>query len=423
MTAPFKVPKGDPGALRREAARLGRAAEDLLRASKQVEAHAVTALNGWTGIHAAMFAVSAGGTFTALEVEGNALKAVSQGVKRYAAALEKAQKEMRDWIIRGYEDDERELAKPGLSAERQSYLRGRLFTFWPQMAEGNKGDLLRDGDKATAPLYALAQLKLEKKADPDPKGLLDRFRHSAQYKGYAAFKGATDPVLAFLGLLDGGTKAATVFQYLKQGVLGKMAKRKLSRAELEKALITQLWREGGTPRGELGARARELAGKIAAANQRVETAERIMAEARPQLAADLGEGLAAGRYAKVAKGLAKGSAVLGIIAGVDDILNNQDTGWVRTGNYVAGGSGIAGGLLVLFGGVIGSFTGATEAVVITGLALGTISAGWTFGKWGVEKGKENKQARGVGNWLKKHTTDKAADGWRKLTWSLTHPAR
>ncbi|MFI9593807.1 hypothetical protein [Nonomuraea sp. NPDC052265] len=422
MAAPFKVPKGDPGTIRREAGRVGQAAADMARASQQVEAHAVTALNGWTGIHAAMFAVSAGGTFTALETQGNAVKAVSQGLKKYAGILEKAQHDIRFWS-REYEKDERELAKPGLTAEQKDNLQYNLRDRYPYFVKRAEEDLAENGDKATAPLALLRQLKLEKKADPDPKGLLDRFERTAQYKGYAAFKGATDPVLAFLGLLDGGTKAGTVYQYLKQGVLGKMAKRKLSRAELEKALINQIWREGGTPRGELGARARELAAKITAANQRVETAERIMAEARPQLAADLGEGLAAGRYAKVAKGLAKGSAVLGIIAGIDDLLYNRDTGWVRTGNYVAGGSGIAGGLLVLFAGVIGSFTGATEAVVITGLALGTISAGWTFGKWGVEKGKENKQARGVGNWLKKHTTDKAADGWRKFTWSLTHPAR
>ncbi|MFI9595043.1 hypothetical protein [Nonomuraea sp. NPDC052265] len=63
---------------------------------------------------------------------------------------------------------------------------------------------LEDSKKATAALYALAQLRLEKKADPDPKGLLDRFEDSAQYKGYAAFKKASDPVLAFFGLMDAG---------------------------------------------------------------------------------------------------------------------------------------------------------------------------------------------------------------------------
>jgi hypothetical protein len=416
MSAPFKVPKGDPGALRREAARLGRAGEDLLRASGQVEAHAVTALKGWNGINAAMFAVTAGGTFTALGVEGNAVKAAGQGVKRYAAALEKLQEEMRTWIIAGYEEDERESAKPGLPPERTSYLNHQMYTFWPKMAELNKGALLEASDKATAPLYLLAQLRLEKKADPDPKGLLEHFRNSTGYKIYGGFKGLSDPVLAFFGLMDAGAKADTLYQYLKQGVLGKMAQRKLSKAELERSLLRRLWMEGGRnlPYDQVKARARQLAADIEAANQRVATAERIMNAAQPELAADLGEGLAAGKYAKAAKVFAKTAAVLGIIAGVDDIVNNQDHGWVRVGTYVAAGAGIAGGLLVLFASGVG------EAAVVTGLALGTISAGWTFGKTVADQGSQRK---GVFGWLRKHTTDKVSDAWRQFSWSLSHPVR
>ncbi|KAB8183588.1 hypothetical protein FH608_048930 [Nonomuraea phyllanthi] len=422
MTAPFEVPKGDPDAIRREAGRIGRAGADMARASKQVETHAVTALKGWNGIHAAMFAVTAGGTFTALGVQGDALKAVSQGLKKYAGALEKAQHDVRFWI-REYDKDERELAQPGLSAEKKHNLEYNLRDRYPYFARRAKEEL-GDNKQASAPLALLGQLKLEKKADPDPKGLWERFLHSSPYHVYTDIKNATDPVLAVYSLMEAGTKAGTVYQFMKQGVLGKMAQRKMSRAELERALLSRLWREGGRglSHDALKAQARQLADQIASANRRVETAERIMREAQPKLAADLGEGLAAGRYARVAKGLAKGSAILGIVAGVDGLLNNQDTGWVRTGNYIADGSGVAGGLLVLFAGVIGSFTGATETVVIVGLALGTISAGWTFGKFAVQQGKKNEHARGVGSWLKKHTTDKAVDAWRKFTWSMTHPA-
>ncbi|MFG1710835.1 hypothetical protein ACFLIM_47510 [Nonomuraea sp. M3C6] len=422
MAAPFKVPKGDPDAIRREAARIGQASADMARASQQVEAHAVTALKGWNGIHAAMFAVTAGGTFTALEIQGHTLKAVSQGLKKYAGDLEAVQRSTRIYI-QNYENDEREIAKPGLSDDRKEELKYNLFHRWPDAAETSERQLrLEDSKKATAALYALAQLKLEKKADPDPKGLLERFRNSTPYGVYSAIKGATDPVLAVFSLMDAGAKAGTVYQFLKQGVLGKMAQRKLSRAELERSLLRRLWIEGGRglSHDQLKAQARQLAAQIEAANQRVTTAERIMNAARPQLAADLGEGLAAGRYAKLARGIAKGSAILGIVAGVDDIVNNKDKGWVRTGNYVAGGAGIAGGLLVLFAGSVSMATGVGEVVIIVGLALGTISAGWTFGKTIVEGGKERK---GIGGWLRKHTSDKVSDGWRKLTWSLSHPAR
>lgn len=175
--------------------------------------------------------------------------------------------------------------------------------------------------------------------------------------------------------------------------------------------------EGGRnlPYDQVKAQARQLAAEIESANQRVATAERIMNAARPELAADLGEGLAAGRYAKLAKGLGRASAVLGIIAGVDDIVNNnQDHGWVKIGNYVAGGAGIAGGLIILFA------SGAGEAAVVTGLALGTISAAWTFGKTVAQQGSQRK---GVFGWLRKHTTDKVSDAWRQFSWSLSHPVR
>jgi uncharacterized protein YukE len=416
MAAPFKVPKGDPDVIRREAGRIGQASADMARASRQVEAHAVTALKGWNGMAAAEFAVTAGGTFTALEVQGHALKAVSQGLKKYADDLQSVQRATRIYI-QNYEDDEREIAKPGLSDARKEELKYNLFSRWPDAAENSERRLrLEDSKKATAALYFLAQLKLEKKADPDPKGLLARFL-SNTYSVYKWFKTASDPELAFLSLLDAGLKAGTVYQYLKHGVLGKMAQRKVSKAELERSLLRRLWMEGGRglTQDQLKAQARELAAQIEASNQRVATAERIMNAARPKLAADLGEGLAAGKYAKLAKGLGRASAVLGIIAGVDDIVNNdKDHGWVKIGNYVAGGAGIAGGILVLFASGVG------ETALVVGLALGTISAGWTLGKTIVQDGTQRK---GVVGWLRKHTVDKVSDAWRQFSWSVSHPVR